>query len=456
MSLLAAFVAMLGKQWLNRYLRHTGGSMVERCGDRQRKYDGLERWPFHLFVEGLSIMLQIALLLLTCGLSRYMWTVNTSVARIVISFTALGVVFFIGIVVAGTSSYDCPFQTPASIALRDLRDSRRTRKVLASLSPLAIVFFISLVWRGARTGLSQGVHRVHKMVLKLPSWDISLSSIIPGIRSICKKVGRRIVTLFSRIGLALGNTKKILVQGIQRSKSSTSLPMSIDEARLQLQEPRTGLLVPVRDLSARRDRNAANARCVCWVIRCITDPEAIDSAIRLAGSIRWFDGDVDVDPPFGFIVSTFKGCFDSTMSPYPGMVDRAYFSGKAILHINTAARIRSAECASRYPIPSGFFSPLAKTGRDLCEVLRLCWSATHGVSFDRFFLDGTPAHSLWVSNLFVDMAWADPSSFTEVALSKAGKMGTSHHAVDANILLAWYVYLGGYVEEETFWAEDKS
>ena len=47
MSLLAAFVAMLGKQWLNRYLRNSGGSMIERCGDRQRKYDGLEKWPLH-------------------------------------------------------------------------------------------------------------------------------------------------------------------------------------------------------------------------------------------------------------------------------------------------------------------------------------------------------------------------------------------------------------------------
>jgi hypothetical protein len=69
MSLLAAFVAMLGKQWLNRYLRHTGRSMIERCGDRQRKFDGLERWPFHLCMESLPIMLQIALLLPACGLS---------------------------------------------------------------------------------------------------------------------------------------------------------------------------------------------------------------------------------------------------------------------------------------------------------------------------------------------------------------------------------------------------
>ena len=58
-SLLAAFVAMLGKQWLNRYLRNSGGSMIERCGDRQRKRDGLEKWPLHYFVESLPLMLQV-------------------------------------------------------------------------------------------------------------------------------------------------------------------------------------------------------------------------------------------------------------------------------------------------------------------------------------------------------------------------------------------------------------
>ena len=131
MSLLAAFVAMLGKQWLNRYLRHW---KVDDRMLRQRKFDGLEKWGFRLFFESLPIMLQIALLL-ACGLSQYMWSVNTSVARVIISFTALGILFYIGIVAAGTSSYGCPFQTPASIGLRNLRDDKTTRKLLANLSP---------------------------------------------------------------------------------------------------------------------------------------------------------------------------------------------------------------------------------------------------------------------------------------------------------------------------------
>ena len=44
---------MLGKQWLNRYLRDAGGSIAERCGDRQRKRNGIEKWPFEMFVESL-------------------------------------------------------------------------------------------------------------------------------------------------------------------------------------------------------------------------------------------------------------------------------------------------------------------------------------------------------------------------------------------------------------------
>ena len=139
-SLLAAFVAMLGKQWLNRYLRNTGGSMMERCGDRQRKCDGLEKWPFHLFVESLPVMLQVSLLLLACGLCRRMWSVNTAIAYILIALTAFGISFYLGIVFAGASSYECPFQTPMSGALRGVWKATRNQRstlILYSRSTLS-------------------------------------------------------------------------------------------------------------------------------------------------------------------------------------------------------------------------------------------------------------------------------------------------------------------------------
>ena len=75
--------------------------MAEHCGSHQRKFDGLGEWRFRTFIEGLPITLQIDIPLLTRNLSRY-----TSIASVVISFTVLGFLPHVGIVVAGTPSYE--------------------------------------------------------------------------------------------------------------------------------------------------------------------------------------------------------------------------------------------------------------------------------------------------------------------------------------------------------------
>lgn len=124
--------------------------------------------------------------------------------------------------------------------------------------------------------------------------------------------------------------------------------------------------------------------------------------------------------------------------------------------MNAGARLRSKECASMYPIPCGFFSLVSRIDRDLYETLRLCLSTAEGLPFEYVLLNGTSAHSLWVSNFFVDVTRANPTFLPEIILSKANGVSASRHAVDANILLAWYMHLGGYIEEETSWAQDKS
>ncbi|KAF9644098.1 hypothetical protein BDM02DRAFT_3272666 [Thelephora ganbajun] len=65
-------------------------------------------------MESLPVMLQIALLLLGCALSRYLWEINTTVASVVIGMTSFGVLFYIFIVFAGTVSDSCLYQTPAA------------------------------------------------------------------------------------------------------------------------------------------------------------------------------------------------------------------------------------------------------------------------------------------------------------------------------------------------------
>ena len=120
-SLLSAFVAMLGKQWLNRYDQvEMRRSVVDRSRHRQGKMDGMVTWHFDLVMECLPLMLQAALLLLGYALSEYLFSFNKTVAGVLIGFTTSGLLFYILIVSAATLSYNCPFQTPLSRILRFL------------------------------------------------------------------------------------------------------------------------------------------------------------------------------------------------------------------------------------------------------------------------------------------------------------------------------------------------
>jgi hypothetical protein len=200
---------------------------------------------------------------------------------------------------------------------------------------------------------------------------------------------------------------------------------------------------------------------VCWIIRNITDPEAIESAIRLAGTVRWFDHNVDVDPPFNSIISIFEACFDSTRKPYPGMRDRAYFQGRAILHINIAARLESRGCASKRTIPCDRYRHhTEETIIDLRRVLSRCTrpgkSKYLRMTFEPSSQESRSAHSIWMSNLHMDITRADPDSRTRISLSKPNDIGPLGRAIEVNAILSWYIFLSGLVQEETFWADKKS
>lgn len=473
---------MLGKQWLNRYLRHSGGSTIERCGDRQRKFDGLEKWPFRLFIESLPIMLQIALFLLTCGLSRYMWSFNTSVARVVISFTVLGFLFYIAVVVAGTFSYDCPFQTPASAALRHLWGNGIARKALVRLTPSNVTLvmrttqrniykllsgrslpsaapLVYVAWINAWQGLVLAFNNVCEVIGHPSSWGVLLSRITSHIQGVIGQVLHHTIGLPRWVGRTLFGTQQRMARVFfGRSRIVTLLPTATKDVTAQLLVPQN-LRVHVRNLEHIRRQNVDDARCVCWVLRNITDPEAIDSAIRLAGNIRWFDGDSAYEPPFDLIVSIFEACFDSTKRLYPGTRDRVYFSARAILRINAGARARSSDLASKYQIPDVSSDLLQQTDPDLCHIIYMLErnSGTRGptLNFPEAGIH-TTAHSLWMSNLFVDLTRAGPSSIVEYYHVCLSAVVTNHQTMIADVLLMWYVLLGGPVEEETFWATDKS
>ena len=112
---------MLGKQWLNRYVSvNMRGSAIERSQNRQRKLDGIVTWYFDYVMESLPLMLQVALLLLGCALSRYLWGINVTIASVVLGVTVFGVIFYAFVVVAGAVRMSCPYQTPGAQVLRFL------------------------------------------------------------------------------------------------------------------------------------------------------------------------------------------------------------------------------------------------------------------------------------------------------------------------------------------------
>ena len=131
-SIFSAFLAMLGKQWLNRYASaDVRGSTIERGQNRQRKFDGIVAWYFDHVMESLPLILQAALLLHGCALSRYLWEINTTVASVVIGVTSFGVLIYLFIVVAGAASVSCPYQTPGAHILR-----RIFPEILGTLRPV--------------------------------------------------------------------------------------------------------------------------------------------------------------------------------------------------------------------------------------------------------------------------------------------------------------------------------
>ena len=147
-SLLSAFLAMLGKQWLNRCMPvDTRGTIVQRSQHRQRKFDGIVNWYFDNVMEALPLMLQVALLLLGCALSRYLWEIDTTVASVVLGITAFGLLFYVFIVIAGVVSENCPYQTPVANFLRYV--------------PVAISHTPLLLYRNV-----QGVFRFVQVILR--------------------------------------------------------------------------------------------------------------------------------------------------------------------------------------------------------------------------------------------------------------------------------------------------
>lgn len=277
-SLLSAFLAMLGKQWLNRYDHvEKRGSLIDRSRDRQLKLDGMATWGFKFVMEGLPLMLQVGLLLLGCALSRYLWIIDHTIAEMVVGVTSFGVVFYAFIVLSATLSYNCPFQTPSSLLLRSIltydnehrRYLSRTCSLISSglrmlFSPL---YCYRVIYHAAPTELN---HKLEE--------DIELST---------------------------------------STEATQEMSPIFKEQEVDW------------------DGYTSDARCLTWMMEASTDRDVAMSAMRMVPEVEWHAG-VDTIPSLLQLYDTVSACLDLTgtrPSLIPTMRNKAYVATKAFVHL---------------------------------------------------------------------------------------------------------------------------
>ncbi|KAI0337897.1 hypothetical protein BDW22DRAFT_1338789, partial [Trametopsis cervina] len=113
-SLFAASLSLLAKQWLGEYTRSSGkhSTPEEYIRIRYARYGGLKRWHVFEIVALLPVLLHTAMILFFFGLGEFLLNINSIVGALVTTCVA-GWLFLFGITtIAPALSPDCPYVTP--------------------------------------------------------------------------------------------------------------------------------------------------------------------------------------------------------------------------------------------------------------------------------------------------------------------------------------------------------
>ena len=116
-SLSAALVSMLAKQWLVPPA-YESGSRRYRARQRQVRYTQLEVWHVFALINGLPLLLHVALLLFFAGLIVLLWSGDTGIMATTFVIVALAYTFYFGSMWLSLLYPYCPYQHPISAHLR--------------------------------------------------------------------------------------------------------------------------------------------------------------------------------------------------------------------------------------------------------------------------------------------------------------------------------------------------
>jgi len=364
-SLFAAFLAMLGKQWVNRYIRNRGGSAADKSRDRQRKLDGFKKWHIHLAIESLPVMLQLALLLLGCALSLYLWTINRTVAGVVVAVTLLGVTSYTFLTLAATLCYNCPYQTPPSILIRTI-----IRYLSDSDAPFA--------------------RSLRSLLKPLPSIR-NLKTILRHLSSVV----RRALASFHCISTVAEEAEDIPLAAVTASPARIFEDVLIDWEVCQ-----------------------ADVRCIAWVLDSTTDPDVIFSTVQFAVDMIWYPEIARALSPH-ILAELFFDCLVDKQV-IPGKLEHANSIGMALasvlsIHLNMEPKSQALRGLCKriinhvkwvpqhdpnFMLAVGVLQFIAYVPTSALERLTLGAAFCHNVPDNL-----SVTHRLWLSRVMLQVIW---------------------------------------------------
>ncbi|KAJ7146759.1 hypothetical protein C8R44DRAFT_898935 [Mycena epipterygia] len=315
-TLLAALLAVLGKQWIMYYQAAGSRGTIEECGlERQRKLEGLRKWKFDAFLQMLPFLLQLGLLLFCTALSIYLWTIHHSIAIIVWVLTLVGFGLYLSLLGSAIMSPDSPFQTPLAPLV--------TQSFLATTRTLKTSFFMvhKFVWAVWHT-LRDPIFAIGVTLFWTNMWILFLF----------QKVTRPVWHILTPMAVRLHNfTRSVWASWTHSIKFRTpTLP----------QFQGVSDTFPLKGAAA-TSSDAYNNCCVAppsvevpavlWILETSTDPLMITAAAGIAGELQWPVG-MDLTSPMTRLADTFTSCFDCSTNHTmlrQGMVYQAITCGQA-------------------------------------------------------------------------------------------------------------------------------
>lgn len=128
LSLSAALVGILAKQWIREYETDVGRTPYEAVAIRQMRYEGFERWGVAAIITSVPVLLQAGLFLFLAGMLELLWMLNTRVAVPVTITVAFAVIFYVSTSVLPATQYllwhhlpslrnaaQCPYKSPQGL-----------------------------------------------------------------------------------------------------------------------------------------------------------------------------------------------------------------------------------------------------------------------------------------------------------------------------------------------------